>query len=135
MKEWNYDGKVFLVTGASSGIGRSCVEQLLRSGANVVGFDAKESDLKDPLYSHYEVSVADDKEIACAVSEVEKKFGRIDGLVNAAGIWGNSKPFYEIETSDWEKILSVNLTGTYIVSKSASTVLNPKKQRKIVNTS
>ena len=49
MKEWNYDGKVFLVTGASSGIGRSCVEQLLRSGANVVGFDAKESDLRDPL--------------------------------------------------------------------------------------
>ena len=63
MKEWNYEGKVFLVTGASSGIGRSCVEQLLNSGANVVGIDAKDSDLKDPLYMHYEVSVTDDSEI------------------------------------------------------------------------
>ena len=135
MKEWNYEGKVFLVTGASSGIGRSCVEQLLRSGANVVGIDAKESDLKDPLYTHYEASVTDDEEITRVVSEIENKFGRIDGLVNAAGIWGNSKPFYEIETSDWEKILSVNLTGTYIVSKYAAKVMIPKQQGKIVNIS
>ena len=132
MKEWNYEGKVFLVTGASSGIGKSCVEQLLRSGANVVGIDAKESDLKDPLYTHYEVNVTDDSEIQRVVREVENKFGTIDGLVNAAGIWGNSKPFYEIETSDWEKILSVNLTGTYIVSKYVSKVMIPKKQGKIV---
>ena len=135
MKEWNYEGKVFLVTGASSGIGRSCVEQLLNSGANVVGIDAKDSDLKVPLYMHYEVSVTDDVEIARGVSEIENKFGRIDGLVNAAGIWGNSKPFYEIETSDWEKILSVNLTGTYIVSKYAAKVMIPKQQGKIVNIS
>lgn len=43
---------------------------------------------------HYEVSVADDKEIACTVSEVEKKFGRIDGLVNAAGIFRNNMTDY-----------------------------------------
>ena len=116
MKEWNYEGKVFLVTGASSGIGRSCVEQLLNSEANVVGIDAKGSDLKDPHYMHYEASVTDDVGIARVVSEIENKFGRIDGLVNAAGIWGNSKPFCTISAS--QRKISVSVTTTRTSSAS-----------------
>ena len=133
--DWDQAEKIFIVTGASSGIGRSCVEQLIRSGAFVIGIDSKESDFTAPRYTHYAAGVTDEKEISRVVSEVEEKYGKIDGLVNAAGIWGNSKPFYETETSDWERILSVNLTGTYIVSKYVSKVMIPKQKGKIVNIS
>ena len=67
--------------------------------------------------------------------DVKNRFQRIDGLVNAAGVWGNSKPFYETETENWEKIISVNLTGMYIVSKYVSRVMIAQKSGKIVNIS
>ncbi len=135
MKEFNFKGKVYIVTGASSGIGKSCADQLLDSGATVAGIDVTDCDIDLPSYSHYKASVTDEDEINKIADDVISKHGKIDGLVNAAGIWGNSKPFYEIETSDWEKIISVNLTGMFIVSKSVSKVMMSQKAGKIVNIS
>jgi len=135
MNNWDYKGKVFIVTGASSGIGKSCADQLLDSGATVAGIDVTECDIDMPAYTHYKASITDEDEISKIIDDVISKHGKIDGLVNAAGIWGNSKPFYEIETSDWEKIISVNLTGMFIVSKSVSKVMMSQKAGKIVNIS
>lgn len=135
MNNWDYKGKVFIVTGASSGIGKSCADQLLDSGATVTGIDVTECDIDMPAYTHYKASITDEDEISKIIDDVISKHGKIDGLVNAAGIWGNSKPFYDIETSDWEKILSVNLTGMFIVSKSVSKVMMSQNAGKIVNIS
>lgn len=135
MNNWDYKGKVFIVTGASSGIGKSCADQLLDSGATVAGIDVTECDIDMPAYTHYKASITDEDEISKIIDDVISKHGKIDGLVNAAGIWGNSKPFYEIETSDWEKIISVNLTGMFIVSKSVSKVMMSQNAGKIVNIS
>lgn len=135
MKELDNSGKVFIVTGASSGIGRSCAEQLLLSGAFVAGMDLNEGTVSDKSYTHYKLSINDEQSVMSTVNEITDKFGRIDGLVNAAGIWGNSKPFYETDTKDWERIISVNLTGMFIVSKHVSKVMIPQKKGKIVNIS
>lgn len=135
MNNWDYKGKVFIVTGASSGIGKSCADQLLDSGATVAGIDVTECDIDMPAYTHYKASITDEDEISKIIDDVISKHGKIDGLVNVAGIWGNSKPFYEIETSDWEKIISVNLTGMFIVSKSVSKIMMSQKAGKIVNIS
>lgn len=135
MNNWDFKGKVFIVTGASSGIGKSCAEQLLDSGATVTGIDVTECDIDMPAYTHYKASITDEDEISKIIDDVISKHGKIDGLVNAAGIWGNSKPFYDIETSDWEKIISVNLTGIFIVSKSVSKVMMSQNAGKIVNIS
>ena len=135
MNNWDYKGKVYIVTGASSGIGKSCADQLLNAGAFVEGIDVNDSGITSGSYTHYKAGVTDEAAIRKAVEDVAAKYGHIDGLVNAAGIWGNSKPFYEIETSDWEKIISVNLTGMFIVSKSVSKVMMAQKQGKIVNIS
>ena len=135
MKEFDFTGKVFVVTGAASGIGRSCAEQLLESGAMVIGIDLANGDLACDTYKHYTASITDEEAIRKITDDVIYNYGKIDGLVNAAGIWGNSKPFFDTETSEWERIISVNLTGTYIVSKVVAHAMIPNKSGKIVNIS
>lgn len=135
MKELDFTSKVFVVTGAASGIGRSCAEQLLRSGAMVIGIDLEKGDLAYDTYNHYMASITDEEAIRKITDDVIYNYGKIDGLVNAAGIWGNSKPFFDTETSEWERIISVNLTGTYIVSKFVANAMIPNKSGKIVNIS
>ena len=135
MKEFDFTGKVFVVTGAASGIGRSCAEQLLGSGAMVIGIDLEKGDLAYDTYNHYMASITDEEAIRKIIDDVIYNYGKIDGLVNAAGIWGNSKPFFDTETSEWERIISVNLTGTYIVSKFVANAMIPNKSGKIVNIS
>lgn len=135
MSELDFSGKIFVVTGTSSGIGKSCAGQLLESGAAVIGIDVNDSDIGSPLYKHYRAGITDETAIEKIINGIGNGPGRIDGLVNAAGIWGNSKPFYEIDTSDWEKIISVNLTGMFIVSKHVSKIMIPQKKGKIVNIS
>lgn len=135
MKELDFTSKVFVVTGAASGIGRSCAEQLLRSGAMVIGIDLEKGDLAYDTYNHYIASITDEEAIRKITDDVIYNYGKIDGLVNAAGIWGNSKPFFDTETSEWERIISVNLTGTYIVSKFVANAMIPNKSGKIVNIS
>ena len=127
--------KVYIVSGAASGIGESSAEKLLESGAVVIGIDKQESSIENSLYSHYQADITDEIKIESIVSEVVEKYGHVDGLVNAAGRWGSCKPFYEMETSDWENVLSVNLTGMYIVSKYVSRVMVPQKYGRIVNIS
>lgn len=131
MNRWDNKDMTFIVTGASSGIGKSCAEQLLLSGATVIGIDIDESTIDEPGYKHYRASVTDEVQI----QEIINNAPKIDGLVNAAGIWGSGKPFYEMETSDWEKVLSVNLTGMFIVSKAVSKVMIRAGRGKIVNIS
>ena len=135
MKELDFTSKVFVVTGAASGIGRSCAEQLLGSGAMVIGIDLEKGDLAYDTYNHYMASITDEEAIRKITDDVIYNYGKIDGLVNAAGIWGNSKPFFDTETSEWERIISVNLTGTYIVSKVVAHAMIPNKSGKIVNIS
>lgn len=135
MKGFDFSGKVFVVTGTASGIGKSCAVQLLDSGADVIGIDVKDSGIDLPSYKHFSAGITDEAAIESIAREIKEKNGRIDGLVNAAGIWGNSKPFYETDTSDWEKIISVNLTGMFIVSKHVSKIMIPQKKGKIVNIS
>lgn len=130
-----FKDKVYIISGSASGIGKSTAEMLLKAEATVIGIDKQKSSIGSSRYYHYLASITDEARIDSIVKEVVEKFGKIDGLVNAAGRWGNSKPFYETETSDWENVLSVNLTGMYILSKYVSRVMIPQKQGRIVNIS
>lgn len=130
-----FKDKVYIISGSASGIGKSSAEILLKSEATVIGIDKQDSSIESARYHHYLASITDEARIQSIVKEVVEKFGKIDGLVNSAGRWGNSKPFYEIVTSDWENVLSVNLTGMYILSKYVSRVMIPQKHGKIVNIS
>ena len=131
----NFEDKVFIVTGASSGMGKSCSELLLENDAVVVGIDRNDSTIEHDRYSHCKADVLAEEQIQKCISEVDSKYGHIDGLVNAAGIFGNNKPFYELTSEEWNKVISVNTTGIFIVSKAAAPVMIREKHGKIVNIS
>lgn len=130
-----FKDKVYIVTGASSGMGKSCSELLLENDAVVIGIDRNDSTIEHDRYSHCKADVLAEEQIQKCISEVDSKYGHIDGLVNAAGIFGNNKPFYELTSEEWNKVISVNTTGTFIVSKAAAPVMIREKHGKIVNIS
>ena len=130
-----FKDKVYIVTGASSGMGKSCSDLLLENDAVVVGIDRNDSTIEHDRYSHCKADVLAEEQIQKCISEVDSKYGHIDGLVNAAGIFGNNKPFYELTSEEWNKVISVNTTGTFIVSKAAAPVMIRENHGKIVNIS
>lgn len=131
----NFKDKVVVVTGASSGIGEACAKKLLDLGAKVAGFDIKPGKISHESFKSYVVDVADDNSVKAAVDEVDSSFGRIDALVNCAGISSSYKPFYDMTMNEWEKVISVNLKGTFLCSKYVSRKMMKNKKGKIVNIS
>lgn len=127
--------KVYVVTGASSGIGKSCAERLLANGGIVFGFDVNEGTIDHPAYRHVKISVLDEEGVAENIRNIENEFGSIYGLVNAAGVWGNTKPFYEMDTDSFRRIMDVNTVGVFIMSKYATKTMMEQKCGKIVNIS
>jgi len=117
-------GKVALVTGASSGIGLACVARFVRDGARVVGLDLSEPnvDLEVPVgapaVSFVQADVRDETAIADAVAGAVAEHGRIDAIVTAAGVAGGG-PAHLVDREEWQRVLDVNLTGTFLVCKHA----------------
>ena len=131
----DYEGKIYVVTGTSSGMGKACAEMLLKENAVVCGFDRNEGSIDSDNYTHFQVNITDEDAVKKSMEEIAGKYQRVDGLVNVAGIWGNSKPFYEIGTEDFQRILNVNVTGAFVMSKYAAKAMIPQKKGKIVNIS
>jgi NAD(P)-dependent dehydrogenase (short-subunit alcohol dehydrogenase family) len=117
-------GKVALVTGASSGIGLACVARFVREGARVVGLDLTEprDDLDLPAgappVSFVRADVRDETAIADAVAAVVAEHGRLDTVVTAAGVAGGG-PAHLVDRDEWQRVLDINLTGTFLVCKHA----------------
>ena len=105
-------GEVALVTGSASGIGKACAESLISQGAAVIGIDLNTS--SDPVGSsllELTADVTDRESLTAAVHAGVERFGGIDIVVAAAGIFGSSNEIADIVQSDWEATLSVNLNG------------------------
>jgi NAD(P)-dependent dehydrogenase (short-subunit alcohol dehydrogenase family) len=102
-------GKVALVTGAASGIGLACVERFAADGAKVIGADVQAG-------AAHRLDVRDEAAVAALVQEIARAHGRIDALVNAAGVAGGG-PVHSLDASAWDRVLDVNLKGTFLVCK------------------
>ena len=131
----DFKDKVVIVTGASSGIGLSCAEQIIAYGGRVIGVDKNVPVLDDVSYEHELISVTDEQAVENMVNTMAEKYGHVDGLVNAAGIWGSSKPFYEMDSDEFQNVLNVNTKGVFLMSKYVSRTMLPQKRGKIVNIS
>lgn len=111
--------KVVIVTGASSGIGLACTQRLLEEGATVMGADRADWEFEPPANgkgSFQRVDVSDEAAVMDLVASTAAEFGRIDGLVNAAGVAGGG-PVHSLDQDEWRRVISVNLTGTYLMAK------------------
>src|SRR4051794_6491349 len=107
-------GKVVLVTGAASGIGRATVTRVQKDGGIAVGADLAPADDVRAL------DVRDDVAVSALVDDIVRAHGRIDGVVNAAGVAGGG-PVHMIDLDEWNRVIGVNLTGTFLVCKHAVT--------------
>lgn len=115
-----FDGKVALITGGASGIGRALSRELSRAGATVVVADrngpaaqAEAAYLSErgARAEAIAVDVSDGGAVERAVDDVWSRLGRIDYLFNNAGIGGPAAEFQEISLEDWRRVLGVNLMG------------------------
>lgn len=107
--------RVAVVSGAASGIGAAIAQGLVDEGASVVGLDLHASGSGIPIL---DCDVADAVSVSSAVEEVVGRHGRVDIVINAAGIW---RPGSVVEASvdDWDTTMAVNLRGPFLVSRAA----------------
>ncbi len=122
------DGKVALVTGAASGIGLACARRFGDEGAKVVGVDLQPGPDGDVRIA----DVSDESSIADAVAGVVRDHGRLDIVLNAAGVAGGG-PIHLLEATEWERVVRVNLTGTFLVCKHALTNMVEQRSGSLVN--
>lgn len=132
-------GKVALITGGSRGIGLSTAKIFSEKGAQVVITSKDKSRLERSasMLSNTIGIVADirnEDDVKNVVEQTVEKFGRLDILVNNAGIFPKIKKLHEIEESEWQEVLDVNLTGQFRFTKAAIPYLK-KTSGSIINIS
>ena len=106
------DGKVAVVTGAASGIGAATSQRFADEGATVVRTDITPGD------GIVELDVRDEAAVTAAINAAHAEHGRLDALVNAAGVAGGG-PVHMVEGDEWDRVLDINLKGTFLTNKVA----------------
>lgn len=134
-----FEDKAILVTGAGSGIGRATAQRLAEEGGRVACLDIDEANVAETVKSiggdalALTCDISDEAQVAEAVATVVDKFGKLNVLVNVAGILRADKT-HELSLDDWSRIINVNLTGTFLMCRAALPHLLEHKGSAIVNT-
>ena len=124
--------KVILITGTSKGLGKELALYYLSLGNVVVGCSRSEASVSHENYRHHSLEVSDEKKVIRMVRSTKKEFGRIDVLLNNAGI-ASMNHFLTTSMSSVEKIFATNFFGTFLFSREASKVMMKQKVGRIVN--
>ncbi len=117
------DGKACVVTGGSLGIGQATCRLMVKEGAKVAIADILDDEgrsLAKELGSsagYWHMNVADEASVASALDDIVRTFGRIDVIVNNAGIAGTSKPTHETTEEEWDAVQAVNVKGVFFCTK------------------
>lgn len=122
-----FTDKIAIVTGAASGIGQATAVRLAREGAKVACLDRSATGLEQTAKLiadgasealPIDCDISDERAVESAVSEVVARFGRIDALCNIAGIL-RADHTHELRLEDWNQVIGVNLTGTFLMCRAA----------------
>ncbi|MBO9713587.1 SDR family oxidoreductase [Sphingomonas sp.] len=133
--------RVVVVTGASSGIGEACGEAFAERGAKVV-LAARRAERLDGLVAKIEAAggealavttdVTDETAVAALFDRAMARFGRVDVLVNNAGI-ADSTPIEQTELALWHRVIDTNLTSAFLCAREAFRVMKPQGHGRIIN--
>jgi 3-oxoacyl-[acyl-carrier protein] reductase len=135
-------GTVAVVTGAARAIGKETAETLAARGASVASIDVAPSDeLVESVRSSggvalgIEADVADEAQVQAAFGRVLDELGRIDVLVNNAGLFAGieRRPFWEIDAAEWDRLQAVNVRSVFLCSRAASAPMRDARSGRIVN--
>ena len=147
----NLEGKTAIVTGASRGLGKAMALELARAGAQVAiaarTVDSKDSRLPGSIHETVEqiagqggealairCDVTNDQDVENLVAEVHERFGRVDILINNAGVT-TPEPIAKLTAKKWDLVMSVNLRGTFICCKAVIPRMLEQKSGHIINLS
>lgn len=127
------EGKVAIVTGASRGIGAAIVAKLAEEGATVVAC-ARSIESCESAALCLKVDVSDSAQVDACVKTVVERFGRIDVLVNNAGITKDGL-LMRMSDEDWDQVLGINLKGTFLFTRAVARPMMKERSGSIVNIS
>ena len=137
----NLTEQVALVTGAANGIGKSIADHLAANGATVIYTDidatALEAAAKAGGGHALPLDVTDTARIETVLAEVLQRFGRLDVLINNAGVntMANRVNIDEFPRAEWDRIIAVDLTAAYEMSKAAARIMKQQRRGRIINIS
>ncbi|MFN9836758.1 MAG: bifunctional aldolase/short-chain dehydrogenase [Pseudanabaena sp.] len=121
-----FTGEIALVTGAASGIGKACVDSLLKRGAAVVGLDinpAIEKLYDRPDFVGITCDVSDESAIATSLDQAIKAFGGLDILILNAGIFPSGCRIENLDTATWQKVMQINLEANLVLMRECYPLL------------
>lgn len=131
--------KVAVVTGGASGIGLATTKKLLIEGANVIILDLKmDEEIINSLGEnilYLKCDVSNEENVKNCIEEIIKKFDHIDYLVANAGIGGSASKPHEVSMDEWNKVISVNQTGIFLLNKYVINEMLKGGKGAVVNTS
>ena len=131
-----------IVTGAAQGIGRAVALKLATRSAHIAVWDVQTEGVKETagqrraqgaIVRACTVDVGDTGQIATAVADFVREWGEPDGLVNNAGIFPRARAL-DMQLSEWERVLRVNLTGTFVCAQAVAAYMKAAGRGAIVNT-
>jgi len=137
MNSYDFDDQVAVITGGAQGIGYAVAKRMIENGAKVVIWDF-DTDLAQASASELGATalhcdVSDWDSVQSAAQETENHFGSIDVLVNSAGVAGANAVVEEYPIEEWNKIMSVNLNGTFHTNRAVISGMKQRGYGRIVN--
>ena len=127
--------KYAIITGVASGIGECIAEYFINEGIYVFGMD--ENIPKNDKIEYFKCDIRDEKRIINIIKKIKEKTKKIDYLINSAGIFCyNRRDFIEnLSREEWQNVIDVNLTGTFLVTKYSIPLLKKSSNGNIINLS
>ncbi len=143
-KFFNFEGKAAIVTGAGNGIGKAIAMMMASLGANVMACDIEEDSVMkavDEIRNEgYEAiaaycDITDPASIKDTVAKTIETYGTVDILVNCGATMGGGKKINQVDPAEWNRLISVNLTGVYNFCWEVIPIMREKQYGKIINIS
>lgn len=126
------DDAVTLITGTRKGIGRALAEHYVRAGHRVIGCSRGDIDWTLEGYTHYRADVADEPAVKDLFTDIRRKYGRLDHLINNAGIASMNHSLLT-PLSTVQSVLNTNVVGTFLFSREAAKLMAKNGYGRIVN--